>query len=241
MQFDFLSRLLHPRATATDSLVVGTRMVPLRLVRNIRARRYILRLQRDGAARVTIPRGGSQKFAREFARAHTPWLEQELRKAEQNSPDRDWIHGTEIFYRGASTLLMLDSEGRIAHVADQVISLNGGGPLRFKVERHLRELAAKELPPRTLALAAQHQLTVRRVTVRDQRSRWGSCSRAGTVSLNWRLIQTPEMVRDYIILHELMHLREMNHSRRFWRHVAEVCPNFAEAERWLKQHGKLLR
>lgn len=59
--------------------------------------------------------------------------------------------------------------------------------------------------------------------------------------LNWRLIQAPEPVRDYIILHELMHLREMNHSRRFWRHVAAVCPDFVVAERWLKQHGKLLR
>ncbi len=239
MQFDFLSRLVRPRVDATDALVVGTRTVPLRLVSNARARRYILRLQPDGAARVTIPRGGSQKFAREFARKQTAWLEQQLRKAEQNPPDRNWTHGTEIFYRGTLTPLLI--EGRTTRFADQVVSLNEDGPLRAVVERHLRRMAAAELPRRTFALAAQHQLDIRRVTVRSQCSRWGSCSRAGTISLNWRLIQTPEMVRDYIILHELMHLREMNHSRRFWRHVAEVCPNFAEAERWLKQHGKLLR
>jgi hypothetical protein len=77
--------------------------------------------------------------------------------------------------------------------------------------------------------------------VRNQRSRWGSCSRRRTISLNWRLIQTPAFVRDYIILHELMHLREMNHSARFWRQVEIVCPDYRNAEHWLKQHSRMLR
>src|SRR5438067_312828 len=81
-----------------------------------------------------------------------------------------------------------------------------------------------EFPPRVMELAALCDLRIQRVTVRDQKSRWGSCSRRATISLNWRLIQTPDFVRDYVILHELMHLREMNHSRRFWRHVQNVCP-----------------
>jgi predicted metal-dependent hydrolase len=82
---------------------------------------------------------------------------------------------------------------------------------------------------------------VRRISIRNQRSRWGSCSRRGTISLNWRLIQAPPAVRDYLILHELAHFREMNHSQRFWREVARLCPQFAEAERWLNQHSDLLR
>ena len=88
--------------------------------------------------------------------------------------------------------------------------------------------------------AAVHQAPVRRVTVRNQRSRWGSCSAGGTVSLNWRLVQTPDLVRDYIIYHELMHLREMNHSTRFWARVEEVCPEWREAERWIKRNGALV-
>ena len=75
------------------------------------------------------------------------------------------------------------------------------------------------------------------MSVRNQRSRWGSCSVNGTISLNWRLVQTPEFVRDYIIYHELMHLREMNHSARFWARVEEVCPPWREAEHWLKRVG----
>jgi predicted metal-dependent hydrolase len=90
-------------------------------------------------------------------------------------------------------------------------------------------------------LAAAHSLTVRRVSVRDQRSRWGSCSVKAVVSLNWRLIQTPDFVRDYIIVHELMHLREMNHSDRFWKLLYAAFPQTDEAERWLKNHVTLLR
>jgi predicted metal-dependent hydrolase len=81
---------------------------------------------------------------------------------------------------------------------------------------------------------------VKHVTVRNQRSRWGSCSANGVISLNWRLVQTPDSVRDYIIYHELMHLREMNHSPRYWRHVASVCSWWEDAERWLKRNGSLL-
>jgi hypothetical protein len=108
------------------------------------------------------------------------------------------------------------------------------------LERRLWKLAAQELPVHVRALAAAHQSPVFRVCVRNQKSRWGSCSRKGTVSLNWRLIQTPDFVRDYIILHELMHLRQMNHSPRFWAEVERVCPDYESAERWLKQNANLL-
>ena len=118
---------------------------------------------------------------------------------------------------------------------------NAAADLRPEVESYLWRLAARELPPRVIELAALHQLPVRRISVRNQRSRWGSCSRRGTLCLNWRLVQAPEFVRDYIILHELAHLKEMNHSRRFWKEVARLYPDFARAEAWLKKHGQLLR
>lgn len=104
----------------------------------------------------------------------------------------------------------------------------------------LRARAAEELPPQLRALAEQHGLRVGRVSIRNQRSRWGSCSPRGDIALNFRLLLMPARVRDYILLHELMHLREANHSRRFWREVAAVCPDFREAERWLKAHGPSL-
>jgi hypothetical protein len=103
---------------------------------------------------------------------------------------------------------------------------------------HARKLACSELVQRTIDLAAQTKSEISRITIRNQRTRWGSCSRRRAISLNWRLIQTPAFVIDYIILHELMHLRQMNHSNRFWAEVEKVCPTWREAEQWLRKHGR---
>jgi predicted metal-dependent hydrolase len=108
-------------------------------------------------------------------------------------------------------------------------------------EAELKARAARELPPRLLALADRHGFTVSRVIVRAQRTLWGSCCRSrGSISLNWRLVRMPEHVRDYILLHELAHLRVPNHSRAFWRLVASICPTYRDAHQWLRAHGELL-
>jgi predicted metal-dependent hydrolase len=98
----------------------------------------------------------------------------------------------------------------------------------------LWERARRELPARLFALAAEHGLTVSRVSIRNQQWRWGSCSRAGHICLNWRLVTMPDWVRDYVLIHELMHLKRMDHSRKFWRLVAAACPAFRDARRWLR-------
>jgi predicted metal-dependent hydrolase len=203
----------------------------------------VLRLRGDGTARVTIPRGGSKIEAARFAQKHSGWLEQQLlRQASRPRGPEQWAAGTQILFRGELALLQYDSDARLVHFANQQLRVAGHeSDLRPAVERYLWRLARIELPPRVFQLAAQHKCCVNRVTVRNQRSRWGSCSRCGTISLNWRLVQTPAFVRDYIILHELAHLRYMNHSRHFWNEVARLCPEFAAAERWLKNNPGLLR
>jgi predicted metal-dependent hydrolase len=112
--------------------------------------------------------------------------------------------------------------------------------LRPLVERWFRRKAERELPALLMELARQHGITVAGVSVRDQRSRWGACSAKGRITLNWRLIRVPDFVREYVLVHELMHRRELNHSRRFWRLVAASCPRHGEAREWLKREGKLL-
>ena len=107
--------------------------------------------------------------------------------------------------------------------------------------RLLREQARRELPARLLELAAVHGLAVSRVSIRNQRSRWGSCGRDGHICLNWRLVLMPTAVRDYILVHELMHLRRMDHSPAYWRLVAEADPEYRSAREWLRRHGPALR
>jgi predicted metal-dependent hydrolase len=105
----------------------------------------------------------------------------------------------------------------------------------------LRERARKELPARLLEIAAQHGLTVTGVSIRNQRTRWGSCGRDGKISLNWRLVLMPPAVRDYVLIHELMHLRRLDHSPAYWKLVAAACPDYRDARQWLRLNGPALR
>lgn len=231
----FFRRDPMPASATTEQIQVGARTVPLLMIHNSRARRYLLRLREDGTARVTIPRGGSPAAAREFVARNSRWLEQQFERLQSRPAQMPaWQIGTTILFRGETVRIEAGEAGTISFAGERLKVAAATADLRPVIERHLRQLAVRELPPRLLALAKLHQLAVARVTVRNQKTRWGSCSRRGTISLNWRLIQTPDFVRDYILLHELMHLREMNHSARFWREVESVCPDFSQAERWLK-------
>jgi predicted metal-dependent hydrolase len=245
MLFEWIFGPKLPPASPVVHLSVGPQTLPLLMVRNPRARRYLLRLQPDGTARVTIPRGGSPAVARQFVERHVGWLERELQR-HQTRPRKSvvWQMGTEILLRGDTVRIEAgpnDGTTTIHFGSESIRVPDPEADLRPAIEGHLRRLAARELPARVLELASRHGLTVGRITVRSQKSRWGSCSRRGTISLNWRLIQTPAFVSDYICLHELMHLRQMNHSPRFWREVECVCPDYQVAERWLKEHSGLLR
>ncbi len=225
------------REVLAAPLMVGARQVPLLMVRHARARRYLLRLCPDGTARVTIPRGGTQIEARAFAERNGGWLENQLARL-QSCPPRitSWHVGGEMRFRGELVRIEVVGPGRIGFGGETLTVTDMTGDLRPAIEEHLRRLATNELPVKVWEYAARYQLTVQRVSVRNQKSRWGSCSRRGTISLNWRLIQTPDFVRDYIILHELAHLRQMNHSAKFWREVENLCPDYRQAERWLKEN-----
>lgn len=226
----------------TGEFLVGGRAVPLMMVHHPRARRYLLRLRTDGTVRVTIPRRGTITEARDFALRNVGWLEDQFNRlaARPKTPDQ-WAIGTKILFYGEPTCIEADGEDAIRFGTERLKFANAGDDMRPAIEKHLRHLAAKELPSRVLELAALHGVNVSRVLVRDQKTRWGSCSRRGAISLNWRLIQSPEWVRDYIILHELAHRRQMNHSQKFWQEVAQLCPEYLRAERWLKQQSNLLR
>lgn len=238
---DRLFKFKPSSAPATETLQVGARAVPLLLVYHPRARRYLLRLRPDGTARVTIPRRGTAADAWNFASRNIGWLEQQLQRlAASPKTPAAWQVGTEILFRGEKIRLETEADGVIRFGTER-LEVAAATDLRPAVEKYLRQLAAQELPPRVRELANLHGVDVARVSVRNQKTRWGSCSRHGAISLNWRLIQSPAFVRDYIILHELAHRRQMNHSDKFWQEVARLCPDYPAAERWLKQHAKLLR
>ncbi len=173
--------------------------------RHRRARRYIIRVDDRGIVRVTLPWWGSKREARSFAERERAWIDKQLRR--------------------------LDDE-RARRVADRTHADDTGRAAGE--ERACRERARHELPARLLELARAHGLTVTRISIRNQRWRWGSCNRSGHICLNWRLVTMPDSVRDYVMIHELMHLKRMDHSPRFWKLVAAACPWYEDARRWLR-------
>lgn len=208
------------------------------------AQSYRLTLRRDGTAVATIPLRGSEREARRFVEAHLDWLER-ARERQRHRPRgaEVWTVGTHVLWRGELAEIRVATAGekpQVALAADVFRVAKLDGDLRPTLEAHFARKAKIELPARAWELAAVTGVDVKQVVVRNQRSRWGSCSANGTISLNWRLVQTPEFVRDYIVYHELMHLREMNHSERFWARVEEVCPGWRDAERWIKRNGSLV-
>ncbi len=222
--------------------------------RSPRARNYRLTLRRDGTAVAVIPPRGSVREAERFVERHRDWLERaRARHAKKPRSAEVWTIGTHVLWRGEMCAIrsatvapfpVVDAAAparpQVCLAADvfRVPALEGD--LKPTLEAHFLRRAKIELPARTWELSAVTGVDVKQVTVRNQRSRWGSCSAGGAISLNWRLVQTPEFVRDYIIYHELMHLREMNHSTRFWARVEEVCPGWREAEQWIKRNASLL-
>jgi hypothetical protein len=231
-----------PQASSNlDVIDVHAHSMPIIYRRHARARNYVLRLCSNKTVVVTVPRAGTMSFARNFVASRKSWLEKQWRILETRKiPPQLLRPGMEILFRGEPVALRVERTGldwQLQFGAESAPLAGLDGNLRPALERRLQNLAKTELATRARELAAAHHLEVKRVTVRNQKTRWGSCSHNGTISLNWRLIQLPAAVRDYIIIHELMHLRELNHSLRFWAEVEKACPAYRAAENWLKKNS----
>jgi predicted metal-dependent hydrolase len=148
---------------------------------------------------------------------HIPYLGQELMLVTQ----RD---------HGSDASVVLDKNRLIISVGNKN---NGVGLI---LEQWYRTQADQLLKEKTDRQCAKFGLTYNRLTIRGQRSRWASCSHKRNLSFNWKLMMVPEPVIDYVIIHELMHLKQMNHTKRFWKLVDERCPDWREHRTWLKQH-----
>jgi hypothetical protein len=235
--------LISPVQTASeqDVIEIHSHRMPIVYRRHARARHYVLRLHFNRTVMVTVPRLGSRKFAREFVASRKSWLEKQWRILEARRATPQVLRpGMEILLGGRPVALELRRQGETWELQfgpERTPVAGPDGNLRPAVENHLRGAARVQLARRVRELARAHASNVQHIVIRNQRSRWGSCSCHGTISLNWRLIQLPDPVRDYIIIHELMHLRELNHSPRFWQEVARACPDYRAAEEWLKQNS----
>lgn len=133
-----------------------------------------------------------------------------------------------------------EKEGWIEEHRKKRIRSAPADPLTMEEIRDLADQALQVIPPRVAHFAARMQVTYGRITIRNQKTRWGSCSARGNLNFNCLLMLVPEEVRDYVIVHELCHRKEMNHSPRFWQEVGRILPDYRARDQWLKENGPAL-
>jgi hypothetical protein len=231
-------RISEPAAITVD---FDGEVYLVRVRRHRLARRYTLRIHAANREVVlTMPLRGSMRQAKEFAQKHGAWIAARLRRLPDSAP---FTHGAVLPLRGL--------EHRIDHrrgtrgtvwteiqASERLLCVAGQEPhLPRRVHDYLKREARRDLEAASRKAAHALGIEIKRVSVRDQSSRWGSCSSSGMLSYSWRLILAPPFVLDYLAAHEVAHLIEMNHSRRFWRLVERICPEMRRAKAWLDAHG----
>jgi hypothetical protein len=239
-----LHALLYRRTSEpkTIDVTIDGASHAVRLRRHRQARRYTLRIQASTRDVIlTLPLRGSLKEAHAFAQKHAAWIAARLGRLPVAAPFAAGVvmplrgephrithrHGT----RGTVWTEIAANGERLLCVAGQAAHVSR------RIGDFLRREAKRDLEAASLRYARALSLAIRRVTVRDQSSRWGSCSTTGMLSFSWRLVLAPGYVLDYLAAHEVAHLIEMNHSAKFWRVVKRICPHHGEAKAWLDAHG----
>ncbi len=226
---------------------------PVLVKKSPRAKRMTLRIsptKRDVI--LTIPRNTGSRKAGAFIEKHIDWLNEQLAELPDPVP---FENGRVILYKGQPHELVFCGPRTKQHAGQRVVTRKTEADQDARAEASLHILGAFDHAPRRLhdwlKTQARRTITNRvdyhakrlglsytRLGVRDQTSRWGSCSSNKTLSFSWRLILAPAMVLDYVAAHEVAHLREMNHSARFWKLVDETMPTHEKARKWLRLHGQ---
>lgn len=216
------------------------RSVEIAVQVSARARRLSLRVDPvRGGVILVLPSRRHRPEGLRFAESRAGWILSRVARVPDRVPFAD---GASVPVLGVPhTVRHLPDSRRLLTLAEGEIRVGGPPALvERQVTMWLRAEARRMLVPRSEAAAARIGSTVAKVTVRDTRSRWGSCSSTGALSYSWRLVLAPEHVLDYVVVHEVAHLRELNHGPRFWGLVADLMPNHASARRWLKANGAAL-
>jgi predicted metal-dependent hydrolase len=222
------------------SLDLTDRVITVVFRRNERARRMTLRMDRSMQSCVmTVPKRVSRLEVQRFAEKSRPWIEKQLARQPKAT---SFQHGSSIALRGAPHMILAtgSARGLVRHVEEEAALIVPGAPdhLPRRLTDWLKSEARRDLVTACDLYAAKMGVRYSAITVRDQKSRWGSCASSGALSFSWRLVMAPAFVLDYVAAHEVAHLREMNHGPRFWRLVLSNCPHTRDAKTWLKQHGR---
>jgi predicted metal-dependent hydrolase len=219
-------------------------LIEAEVMRSPRARVTRIQLGPDRPLRVVVPEGASDEYAVEALRAKSGWVRGKLDEIARatSAPDALDLGRPGVVWRQGEPLPILLADTRVARTREAVLEIPiDREAARGALQRWYRREAGSYLRGLVSDEATRLDYEPSGVSIRDQRTRWGSCSRAGTVSLNWRLFIAPEEVARYVVVHELVHLQVPNHSKLFWRTLSAASPGWRAHARWLREHGNELR
>lgn len=222
--------------------------IPYKIRVSTRARRLRITVSSSGVT-VTLPKGIPQREAEHFIREHADWVLVQMEKtAKLVKPSS--LPADVILWHGVATQMQrIEEPGRKAHMKAEtangrlLIFLPAGSKIstRNAAESWLRAESRAEIEQVVIEQARRMGARPKAVSIRDQRTRWGSCSNNGNLSFNWRLVMAPPAVMQYVVIHELAHLFEPNHSKDFWAVVAKYFPDYKKARSWLRKNSPALR
>jgi predicted metal-dependent hydrolase len=213
--------------------------LPYRVRRSDRARRVRVSVDAQGEVEVVLPRRSPERAAAAAIVELRPWIERRLADA-RAVRDAVAARGAAVPYLGSELALRREPGRSRVHRRGDVLLVPDDESAPAAIERWYRRAAQREIAPRLDAAVAALGTRYEKLTIRNQRTRWGSCSTSGAMSFNWRLLLAPEPVLDYVVWHEACHLRVMDHSSNFWSLVRQHCPAYEDHRRWLRRHGATL-
>jgi predicted metal-dependent hydrolase len=229
------------REVASGEVFLGSRPIPYRIIRSPRARLIRLRMVGDGVVEVVVPPRVQVPPVEELLQSKQRWILRQLDSFNALLPARpDHVDYLGKEYRVLLTRIDGPTGWISLHDGELRVELPRGVDVNPIIQTFLRKQARAVLIDRVRIWSEAMEVLPGRISVRDQRTRWGSCSTNGGLNFSWRLVMAPLPVLDYVVIHELMHLREMNHSKQFWDGVARHCPEYQQHLAWLKDNGAKL-
>ncbi len=230
----------------TREVIIEGQAIPYILKRSLRAKYVRLEVRPEMGLIVIITRFYRPEQIPDLLKEKLRWVSANLKKYEhikRLTRDRVLQGGDTVLYLGREMQVVTqqaNGDGDSVNVAENslVVSLDSESKrLDQELEQWYREQVSQLIPVKVAKLSVEMGVTYGRLSIRGQKTCWGSCSRKGNISLNWKLIMAPESVIEYVIIHELAHLKELNHSRMFWQLVSEYCPEWRQHKKWLRDHA----
>lgn len=227
------------------SIILAGQSISYDIKRSPKAKHIRLEVRSETGLTVIIPRLYNAGELPALIKKKQRWILEKIAKYNNNQTSRQSNtvkNGDSVLYLGQG-FEVVGVQSYKNHVTMNVESnrlevgmKTDNRGLSVILEGWYRKQAANLIEEKAKKLCVRMGITYNRISIRGQKTRWGSCSKQGNLSFNWKLIMAPEPVVDYVIIHELAHLIEMNHSKRFWQIVENNCPNWSDHRKWLKEH-----